>query len=442
MKEMVGRDKELLGEAASILRLPLLAEDAQGAVAKQLDGVVDPTRKFILKLDRLEQAASDLLGAAKDAEKERRGSGVERAMRRTDLSGPMRSWEKELKGLYGLFAQGRNQMMAIASGAKIPTKRFSKKKPRKKGPQKLSSTKAIRELRTIAANMGKAIRDVGEKGSFSIRKAEEIAKKLRDGKLSGDKLRDELHAWVQLHLDFRDRVSAVLYGMAGGITKRINAIRASLRGLNEEFEPIELPWLAEEDYDEWCTAEPLDEGAKRVRGDRVQQGWVIQYGSGRARVVGVERDGERRHILALPGGKEVRTVLSMDRKYRGVIEEDVLDEAMGFSKIPRAQHGEPELRRIRSLVTSAIFAVAKKHNDWTKEDQRDLATELKKLMRKEGLVLKGVDALAKGLLDNARLGQRTVNSGDLDKVGALLDRHVSRRSSSPSSGRTPISGSR
>ena len=364
MKEMVGRDKELLGEAASILRLPLLAEDAQGAVAKQLDGVVDPTRKFILKLDRLEQAASDLLGAAKDAEKERRGSGVERAMRRTDLSGPMRSWEKELKGLYGLFAQGRNQMMAIASGAKIPTKRFSKKKPRKKGPQKLSSTKAIRELRTIAANMGKAIRDVGEKGSFSIRKAEEIAKKLRDGKLSGDKLRDELHAWVQLHLDFRDRVSAVLYGMAGGITKRINAIRASLRGLNEEFEPIELPWLAEEDYDEWCAAEA------------------------------------------------------------GTLDEA---EAAGFSSIPKASHGgDPDLRRVRHRVTRAIFDVAAVHNKWTKEDERALAKALKGVMADEGYSLKNSSALAKALLGNAHLGQRTVNSGDLAVVNKLLDRHVTR----------------
>ena len=64
----------------------------------------------------------------------------------------------------------------------------------------------------------------------------------------------------------------------------------------------------------------LDE-MKKAHGDSVSVGSVVKYNGKRAKVVDVERTGERRHTLRLPDGGTVKTVLAMDKRYGGKITE-------------------------------------------------------------------------------------------------------------------------
>lgn len=274
--------KNLTERLNEVLRASIVEDastDAPG-IAAALATTVEPTRKFIRKLEALEEIAAKILEEAENTDAMRKAGGVNVGMKRSNLSNVMKEWQSKLDELYGLFKAGREQMMMIAKENKIPTKRFGRKDQAPvKGPKAApTKTDAIVDAKKMAGILGKRIRDIGELGSLSIRKAEEIAAATKRAKnpLSGDKLQEELGAWVSTYLDFRDSVSDALYGLAGGISRRVNAISTHLTGMLDAdlkksaknfgktesldgLELIELPWNLDEDYHKWRNRNVLDE---------------------------------------------------------------------------------------------------------------------------------------------------------------------------------------
>jgi hypothetical protein len=240
---------------------PLIGRD----IASDLKAAVDSTRKWVRGLDDVEQIASDFGDEAKRL-KRLAGSGNEEAMRKNDFSQLSRKWTRAVNKVYGDFADGRSAMMRIAKIAGVPTRRYSGRRPRSVPATGMTNTKMLKTIQAAAGQLSGDIRSSAEKGAFAIRKAEEIQRRLGGRKpLEGDKLREELGAWVAAWIEFRDLVSAGFFMRVGAITKRVNefgarlfnerpgsykASRGGRRAVNAEFslfEPMVFEWADDDD---------------------------------------------------------------------------------------------------------------------------------------------------------------------------------------------------
>jgi hypothetical protein len=218
---------------------------------RELERSVEQTRRFVRSVYHLEEAAAELVQAAKETERIRREVGVERAMQRTPLGNATRSFEAEVNKLYGSFAEGRNAMMRLAKLAKIPTRRTGKMQKPSVPTGEITATSLVRDVLQVTSKLAGTIKEAAELGSVAIREGEKLLN--QKSVIAGEKLQDRLAAYVQVYLDFRDQVSAGLFKMVAAVVRRMNEMTRRLMKMWESIDHglhIIVPlWVSDPDFE-------------------------------------------------------------------------------------------------------------------------------------------------------------------------------------------------
>ena len=241
-----------------------------------LEVCVSKTRAFIRDLEKIEEVAAKVGEAASEMEKMRRAGQTEKAFRRgTDIANSMRKFDAEVRSLYGDFAEGRDALGKIASMAGLSTRRSGGAKKKEKPEYgKMTTTDLMQEIHKIGADLHSAVLKAGELGARSIRLASELLD--ADDSLKGEELKAKVTTLVDTYLDFRDQVSAGLFGMINGVSNRYNELgsrafkRQAGEGLRrrratEEAFLIDLSYLSEDDDLGWIVAGNVLSEAKKKR---------------------------------------------------------------------------------------------------------------------------------------------------------------------------------
>lgn len=194
------------------------------------------TRKFVRKVERLEERADNIRKAVAEMVKEQKSGGLDNVRSAPKLVKAVSDFDKDLKDLYGIYKMGKTAIWQVAGQAGISTKKVGSKKPRAKSiaAHEMSRGSMMKDLNRYSRDLNKRIRDCMEYGSRALRVMDRMSKRKSDW--TEQALKDELSGMVRDYVDFNAQVSGVFYGAVRGIAKRANEIasRASSKNFSNK----------------------------------------------------------------------------------------------------------------------------------------------------------------------------------------------------------------
>lgn len=207
---------------------------ARGLVKK----ATDEARKFVRSMDNLMSAASELATQAKkDASRVKR-DGKQLGARRSKFRKYVNRLDKEVRKVYGHFAEGRNSMNAAAKLMGVSTRRSRAGKPRGRSipAGDIASTQLSYDIARISKAMVPALRRTAEDGAAALRMGEALHARM--GREPLEAWHGDFEAWVQRWLDFRDGVSSSVYKPMGAVVKRAKEMG---RRIWDGTESVDMP---------------------------------------------------------------------------------------------------------------------------------------------------------------------------------------------------------
>lgn len=224
--------ESLENELAPLMEVMVSAPD-------QLMLAIGPLRSFTRALDRMMVAGNDLVETAERA-------GYDRI----EIANSIRGWNRQLGGVYGDFAKARVFMYNAAKAASIPTKRFSKKHPKKKlsGMPLLALTN---DVDRVARNLSGGIKKTGNQAAFLLRNLDRLDKKWskKTPDTNNEAFRGDAAAVINEFLTLRDMVGGSIFASMNGIVRRLDAMSVLQGGdrFGNPPRPVKVPSPAEVD---------------------------------------------------------------------------------------------------------------------------------------------------------------------------------------------------
>lgn len=207
-------------DLASLL-LPLM--ETMVSAPDQFMLAAGPLRSFTRSLDRMMVAANDIVETAEK-------SGYDRI----EIGNTVRAWSRQLGTMYGDFAQARERMYFAAKASSIPTKRFSKTRP-KKDFLKMRVPALANDTDRIARGLPGNLKKAGNKAVFLLKNLDRLSVKWVKKTPESDQeaFREDAGAILAEFCDLRDLVGGYLFGAMTGIVQRLDAI--SILHQNDRF---------------------------------------------------------------------------------------------------------------------------------------------------------------------------------------------------------------
>lgn len=222
-------------ETLSIELAPLM--ETMVSAPDQIMLAIGSLRSFTRALDRMMAAANDLVETAEEV-------GYDRIK----ITNKIRAWDRQLGSIYGDFAKARSRMYTAAKAARIPTKRFSKSRP-KKSMKGMGLPALATSADRIAQRMVGDIQKTGNQAAFLLRNLDKLEKKWvkRPPRQDSNAFHNDAGAVIGEFLILRDMVGGSIFAAMNGIVKRLDAM-SKLGGVDKwgnPPRPVRVPTPAE-----------------------------------------------------------------------------------------------------------------------------------------------------------------------------------------------------
>lgn len=217
--------------------------------------------KLVKRFEKLEGLADDI---ARECTKISGASDYEVAFRRSNIKGLMVKWNDQAsnRGIYDHFREARESFDKVAATMKLKNKSKARTKRVASAPGKMSDKELFDSISKIASNVNSNIHRLADEATWLKNKGVDIVNGLK----KSEDMHSEVLSWVEAFREINHTVSGVMFGMFGGINKRLKEVSKRFSPKDTGlFESSGDPWFEsliaqiQQDYDLKWDDETIEE---------------------------------------------------------------------------------------------------------------------------------------------------------------------------------------